>query len=801
MKIHIELEYRTSNGLCLRLRTADGLQSMASLGGDRWGIDLKSLPDKREYSFEVYNGDTLVRTEWKGHRLPDSSSEDIRVYDRWNDRPSDSPFHSSLFKDVVFSRGSRRTALKKGNVTLVFDAPQVRPDQTVAITGSGPAFDDWKVMVPLCDEGFPQWKASLNVRHSFEYKFVIVNRATLSPELWEEGPNRLMDSLPEKGVHIVRSVPAPRFAQTPWRGAGTAVPVFALRSHNSFGVGEFEDLKLLVDWAAATGQNIIQLLPINDTTMTHTWEDSYPYNANSTIALHPQFISLPSVGVRQDKAYRALRDELNALPQVDYERVNNEKMRYLRKAYAKASPTLRGNTGFNRFVADNESWLLPYAVFSCLRDSSGTADFSKWGKYAEYSAKKVSEYAAFNHDAVEFWYFVQYHLDRQLKDVVKYAHSKGVGLKGDLPIGISRNSVEAWTEPHYFNLNGQAGAPPDDFSVNGQNWGFPTYNWDIMEQDGYAWWMRRFKKMSEYFDAYRIDHILGFFRIWEIPVQYKSGLMGHFSPAEPYTEDQLAALGIDFRAKGKDENDVLFLEDPRRPHCWHPRISAQYTSVYAALSDDAKARFNNLYDDFFYRRHNLFWKDRAMDKLPTLVDSTPMLTCGEDLGMIPATVPETMEALNILSLEIQRMPKSVNDEFADPARYPYYCVAATGTHDTSTLRAWWEEDKESTAHFYRNMLGCSGEVPFYCEPWVCGRIVDQHLKSPAMLCILPLQDWLSIDGSVRYNGNPSDERINVPAIPRYYWRYRMHLTLEDLLECNEFNANLREEIKRSGRNN
>ena len=107
-------------------------------------------------------------------------------------------------------------------------------------------------------------------------------------------------------------------------------------------------------------------------------------------------------------------------------------------------------------------------------------------------------------------------------------------LKGDIPIGNQpQTALEAWTEPHYFNLDGQAGAPPDDFSINGQNWGFPTYNWDVMEKDGYRWWMKRFQKMAEYFDAYRIDHILGFFRIWEIPMHAVHGLLGQFDPSLP----------------------------------------------------------------------------------------------------------------------------------------------------------------------------------------------------------------------------------------------------------------------------
>ncbi len=590
-------------------------------------------------------------------------------------------------------------------------------------------------------------------------------------------------------------VVAPNGTDGHWRGAGVAVPVFSLRSEESFGVGEFHDLMKLVDWAAATGQKLIQLLPINDTTMTGTWQDSYPYNANTTFALHPQFVHLPSAGVRVDKAYKALQAELNALPAEDYERVNNEKDRLLRKVYAKFTPTPE----FEAFVAANRTWLLPYAVFRCLTASFGTPDFSRWGDMAVYSPAKVRKFAAAHPAEVGYHEFVQYHLDRQLREVVAYAHAHGVGFKGDLPIGISRTSVDAWQYPELFHLDSQAGAPPDAFAADGQNWGFPTYNWERMAEDGFAWWKARMRKMGEYFDAFRIDHILGFFRIWEIPARYKSGLMGHFNPALPYSGDELRGMGFSPWTPQDDSTDVLFVEDPRRPDWWHPRIGGQNTEAFRALPDWLQRRYNDLYNDFFYHRHNEFWRASAMSKLPALLGTTGMLTCGEDLGMIPACVPPVMAELGILSLEIQRMPKDPSVEFADPAAYPYACVCATGTHDTSPLRAWWEEDRDASARFYHGMLGCQGEVPYFCEPWVCEKIVRQHLDSPAMLCVLPLQDWLSIDGAVRYAGNPADERINVPANPRHYWRYRIHLTLEDLLSRTDFTAHLRELISSAGR--
>ena len=569
-----------------------------------------------------------------------------------------------------------------------------------------------------------------------------------------------------------------------WKGAGTAIPVFALRSEDDFGVGEFLDLKKMVDWAVLTGQTFLQLLPVNDTTMFGTLDDSYPYNANSSFALHPQFINLPAAGVPVDKEYLKLQKQLNSFvkdgrPETDYVSVNREKRRLLRKAFDANWKSLSRTKAYRNFLAANREWLIPYSRFCALRDEFGTPDFSQWGEFAVYDEARLERWNKSHRSETDFNCFLQFHLDAQFRQVRDYAHSKGVVLKGDLPIGVSRTSADAWQFPKLFNMDSQAGAPPDSFSADGQNWGFPTYNWEEMAKDGYAWWKARLRKMSEYFDAFRIDHILGFFRIWQIPVPEKSGLAGYFSPALPYSADELRSWGYGNRMD-------RFIEDPHRPGWYHPRIDAK--------------DLGDLYIDFFYRRHNEFWKHNAMDKLSALLGSTNMLACGEDLGMIPACVPEVMQRLNILSLEIQRMPKDPAQTFADPAHYPYGCVCTTSTHDMSPIRAWWEEDRSLSQRFYNEALGCGGAAPYFCEPWVCRRIVEQHLWSPAMLVILPLQDWLSISPELRYKGNPADERINVPAIPRYHWDYRMHLSLEELLAAKDFNTDVATLVKSSGRN-
>ncbi len=548
----------------------------------------------------------------------------------------------------------------------------------------------------------------------------------------EDAKREICDSwidCPIAGCPFPREHSAKIFDRPGFRGAGTAIPVFSLRSEEGFGVGEFRDIPKFVDWMERTGQCVLQLLPINDTTRHGEWGDSYPYSPVSSFALHPIYIHLPEVGVKEDAAYLKAKKELNALPTVDYPRVVKLKIKYLKLAFAKNGGKDLATPACRKFIKDNAFWLEPYAQFCAKRDGI-SPDFYRW---------------------------VQFHLDKQLSRAVKYAHEKGVFLKGDLPIGVGRDSVDAATYPQLYNLDSSAGAPPDFFSTDGQNWGFPTYNWEEMAKDDYAWWKARLRTMAKYFDAYRIDHILGFFRIWEIPLPHKSGLLGHFNPAMPYSRDEINALGLPILG--------LFIEDPRKPGWFHPLI----TPDTSKLESWQKERFDALYTDFFFHRHNDFWARNAMRKLPKLLSCTGMLACGEDLGMVPDCVPGVMDHEKILSLEMQRMEKG--------RPWPYLSVVATSSHDMTSIRLWNGNEK---------------------SPEECRRILKEHLDSLSMLAIFPLQDWLSMDGALRWP-NPAEERINDPADPDNKWRWRMHLTTTQLLESSEFCTKVASLVKDSRR--
>lgn len=890
MKLIFNISYRTNWGESVyisgdieALGCSDPARAvkMTLDGSDHWHIEI-DVPDnqcKFNYRYLIRHDNGETKHEWGHGNLYDGCpGVPVRIFDRWQDQPMDKPFYSAAFTECFCRQNREKADIRPSkDYTLVsISAPMVGSGMKLAVCGSGEALGNWNPAkaILMSNHSFPLWTAlvpSEAVAVGEEYKFLILDKDSNEVIAWEGGENRRFDITPRPGEATILA--GLRFINSLelWRGAGTAIPVFSLRTDSDMGVGDFYDLLELIDWAAATKQSVIQLLPINDTTMTGTWTDSYPYNANSTFALHPMYLRVQELGKLSDKKrnkyYADLAKELNALPEVDYERANEAKIAYLREIFAEQGSKTLKSTEYKTFVSRNSHWLMPYAAFCVLRDKFGTPEFDKWGEYAAYSPavlkKVLTEFA----DKIDFVCYLQYHLDRQMHHVHDYAASKGIALKGDVPIGISRTSVDAWTDSRLFNMDCQAGAPPDDFSVLGQNWGFPTYNWEEMNRDGFAWWKARFAKMAEFFDAYRIDHVLGFFRIWQIPMDALHGLLGYFNPAMPYSTDELrynydfwidvpkqtkpyimdyfigdffgpyTAEAIDnyldrnrdgsyrfkpefdtqrkvadyFANLPKNEkntricngllglaDEVLFIEDPYEKGKFHPRISAQYTYIYRSLNDYERWCFNRLYNDFYYHRHNDFWYGKAMWKMPPLLEATDMLACAEDLGMIPDCVPAVMQQLEILSLEIQRMPKDSSLSFGNTWSYPYYSVCTTSTHDMGGLRQWWEENREETQRFFNEVLHESGAAPYFAEPWVCDKIIDLHLLSPSMLCILPLQDWLSMDGNIRRN-DPREEQINVPANPRHYWRYRMHMTVAELMAHKEFNEYLASKITNAGR--
>lgn len=890
MTVQFNIEYKAMFGeqIVVNIQTEEGELKLPleTTDGQRWACDwcVESPEKSYTYYYSVEREGRAVKAEWLiiKHQLDVNAkkAEVYTLYDHWKAMPEDAYLYSSAFTDCINHQAPQEMKPETGSkiVRLIVRAPQLRDGERLGVLGADKALGVWDVqkILPMTQHTYNEWVADIDATHlegsHLEFKFVAFRNAK-NNLLWETSMNRTVD-LPEMkaGELVSYELDQAYFALYNRKLAGTQVPVFSLRTRKSAGIGDFGDLKTMIDFVASTGQKVLQLLPINDTTITHTWTDSYPYSCISVFAIHPQYADLHALPELKDAKARAeaekTRAELNALDKIDYEKVNDFKINYLRQIFNQEGEKMMKTAEYKAFFQASELWLVPYAQYSYLRDKNGTADFNQWPDHQvwdEAERKVLADPKTAAYKNVAFFYFVQFVLDRQMQEAHEHAKAKGVILKGDIPIGVNRNGCDVWTEPKYFNLNGQAGAPPDDFSANGQNWGFPTYNWFEMLKDGCQWWNRRFQNMARYFDAYRIDHVLGFFRIWEIPVHSVHGLLGQFAPALAMSREEIESYGLHFQedrftrpfitdwvldrvfheragevkekyldrldderyqmkpevdtqrkvealfADVTDEKElwlrdglyalisnVLFVRDHTNPGVFHPRISAQLDFIYESLYDNDKAAFNRLYNDYFYRRNNQFWYQEAMKKLPKLVQATRMLVCAEDLGMVPDCVPWVMDELKILSLELQSMPKDPSVKFGHLSRNPYRSVCTISSHDMPTLRMWWDENIQRTQEYYNTMLYRQGSAPHPLPGWLASDIISRHLTSPSMLCILSIQDWLATDEALRLP-DADAERINIPANPKHYWRYRMHLNIEDLAADKRFVQNITEMISQSGR--
>ena len=893
MILHFYLRYSTKFGQALLVSGNTGMLGNADmsksflltyLNDQLWHgsveIDSKGITEPICYKYILQDENGEQVPEFGEDRIVDISkikAGRIVLSDVWNHTGDfENVFFTSAFRDVLLIEKKGKNPFRK-NTSKTYThefrvkAPLLHEDEILCISGSSAALHEWdKNNVILLSKKDNWWITRLNlskVQFPVLYKYGTYNSSDKKFIKFEEGNNRILLNEDVNNTTIIIHDGFAKVNKVNWKGTGVAIPVFSLRSKKSFGTGEFTDIKLLVGWAKKTGIKMIQLLPVNDTTATYTWKDSYPYSAISAFALHPLLLNLDELAGKEHEtivnSLATRKKQLNKLAEINYEEVMKCKIAAIRDLYKLKKETFKDDIKFFTYFELNRHWLEPYAAFSYLRDKYKTADFNKWKTHAVYDGSEIQQLvspAQKHYDEIALHYFTQYHLHLQLKDATEYAHKNGVIIKGDIPIGICSNSVDAWMEPGLYHMNEQAGAPPDAFTAKGQNWGFPTYNWKAMQKDNFTWWRRRFEQMSNYFDAFRIDHILGFFRIWSIPAHAVEGILGRFIPALPVSINEIFEKGIAFErhrytqpyvtdtilielfADKKDAvkktffngnklkesfntqrkveeyflkqhtfdnvvkqglydliSNVIFFEvADSNGQQFHFRISMEETSSFKNLDQHSQEELKKLYINYFYHRQDELWRKEAMKKLPGLKRNTNMLVCGEDLGMVPHCVPEVMEQLGILSLEIQRMPKKTGTEFFHPKDAPYLSVVSPSTHDMSTIRAWWEEDSFKTKRFYNLLMGHDGEPPAFCEPLINKEIILQHLYSPAMWSVFQLQDLMGMSASFRRE-DPMEERINNPSQSEHYWNYRIHINLEDLLKESDFNSELKGYVEASGR--
>ncbi|HBG65389.1 MAG TPA: 4-alpha-glucanotransferase [Treponema sp.] len=388
---------------------------------------------------------------------------------------------------------------------------------------------------------------------------------------------------------------------------GVVVPLSALYTKDCAAVGDFLALKDFADFAEKCGFSVIQLLPVND-----TGTQSSPYSGLSAFALHPLYIRIDALpefaeAFKADRqfagAYRSFVKEFKYKRRFDYDAVLGEKLRLLHLLYAaiekklsagakKAAQNVKvvsaaGSGNFAdqfqqelaEFVRDN-SWVTIYAVYKNLKDAAMQASWKEWDEsFRSFSRKQIQ--TRWNNRALKsshnFFVWCQMRAAQQFKEAADYVRAKGITLKGDIPILMNEDSADCWGWPEFFNQNLRAGAPPDGENPLGQNWGFPTYNWESIAADGYTWWKHRVQAAAQYYDAFRIDHILGFFRIWAVPARERTAFLGHTAPCATFTRAQLHGIGF-------DDGRIHWIAEPHIPTKLIEDITWNHDEAVADLS-------------------------------------------------------------------------------------------------------------------------------------------------------------------------------------------------------------------------
>lgn len=814
MRLLLSIHYIPGNGQTISLRfnsgknglVADSIMEHSAMADNFWyfNIDIEQC-SSFNYIYFLKEENGITHYEAGGPReLSIDSALNVRICDEWRGMDENAPFLTDAFRKVLLKNEQpQNLSIDEFNISV---PPLFMPkDYRLFICGNSKALGNWdpehSVQMRAHKNGYLYYVCKFGeISDLTEYKFLLWDGKQY---IWENGNNRrlVVNSDNEYNSLIINHSKVNISFDKP-KYCGTSIPVFSLRNKNSAGIGDFGDMISFIDFLNITNQRIFQILPVNDTTRFHDNRDSYPYGSISVFALNPVYMNLQMAGTINDREFQEYYIEeiqkLNKCKELDYKGVSHLKSEYIKKLFKQDREHIFNSNSFKDFFENNSDWLIPYAAFCYLRDKNGNANFREWGKYATYNEdaiKKLVSPDGERFDDIAIHYFTQYHLDNQLKAAHQYASEKQIILKGDIPIGINRDSVDAWTNPLLFDFESQAGAPPDYFSEEGQIWGFPTYRWDVMISQGLSWWRRRLVKMSEYFDAYRIDHILGFFRIWEIPINSEKSISGVFNPSLPYSYEEIQKSGFNF------DNEMLshlFIEDRLNVNYYHPRINGFKTTIFQDLAELQKEIYLNLYNDYFYKRNDLFWLESAMNKLPALVSATGMLACAEDLGMVPSCVKDVLDKLKILSLQIQRMPKKTGVLFDRTEENPYLSVCTTSTHDTTTLRGWWKEEITNQNIYFREILHNNGIAPASCETWLCKAIIEKHLLSPSIFTIIPLQDWFSLLEELRRD-DFEKERINDPSDPHNYWGYRMHIDIDELISNKKFLSVINSLVQSSGR--
>lgn len=581
------------------------------------------------------------------------------------------------------------------------------------------------------------------------------------------------------------------------RLAGVAIPLFSLRRHGDAGCGDFAALEAFAPVAERMGMSIIQLLPLEDTTLYGDSRDSYPYRPIASTVLNPIYIAvdqLPPLADQQlEQELRAEAERLSAQKTFDYTQVWQLKRRWLWASFTEQADASRYFTDMiNRYAR----LTLRYAPFKstpiwhywvCERmilDLFPDLDREEWDFWD--AMKRVDELEQENKQLVvrtgNFYVYCYMVAQRQMRRAVATIRQHGLALMGDLPVGGDPHAADTLAYPAQFNKRLSCGAPPDYFSLDGQNWGIVTCrrNWKTL-------WRERFDYLGRFYDYLRVDHVLGFFRMWSIPRDGRSGMLGYFLPSRRYLKREIAKLGLaetlrpEWIAPTKNPATTQVLWIERLDGGYVPRYDVASAAPFATLSPDQQKRMRAVCEEYYYSANEELWRERGLERLSFMQKLTSIHLCAEDLGMVPQCVYPVLEELGILKLYVERMPKSAGIEFEAAPYFSEDSVATTSTHDCAPLRLWWAEDAARSRRYYDYFLADYGvSYDTTLTPELAEIIVRRHLESPSRLCILPLQDWLALSTEHCATVDPHSEQINDPSNPHHVWSYRMPIRVEEL---------------------
>ena len=638
---------------------------------------------------------------------------------------------------------------------------------------------------------------------------------------------------------------------------GIAVPVSALKTENSCGIGEFADLENLGKWCKSINIELIQILPVNDTGF-----QSSPYSAISAFALHPVYLriqTIPEYMKHPDfvKELTDIKTAFNNLKRIDFINLLKAKLNLLKKIYSHVLKDILADDSFAKWVKRN-SWIKPYAVFNVLKNRNNHKHWKEWPEMVNPDESSIDSFWEKENEECCFYSWLQFRLELQLIEVRKKLEGNGVFLKGDIPILINEDSVDLWFSRQYFNTRMSAGAPPDMFSIEGQNWGFPVYDWKELQNCGYSWWKERLKQANKFYHAYRIDHVLGFFRIWQIPVYNVTGISGYFYPYDYITVKELNDIGFDkgrirwlskphihgsdikfskkvknseikekffsqignedlynFNDKITGEKYIMALDEEQEiknfllswyrnrtlievdKGLYHRLWNFMDTKAFKTLNFEEKIAFGKLIKAKEEKSEKI-WAVEGKRLLSMMQETTDMLMCAEDLGVVPACVPQVLKELEILSLKIERWTREYSKPdapYINVKAYPHLSVCIPSVHDTTTLRGWWEEElSEREKKEYYSLLNLRSQCPETYTSELAMTIIEHNLNANSIITIFQLQDLLFLNEKIDRKLFKED-RINVPGtVADTNWSYRIPVLVDDISKNLQFNKILKKLI-------